>query len=120
MQLEPKYEDYIREDATVLLRTKTGLKDMFLEVDPGAGEPLPENETISSANSAPDIDPDEVLAALDSDTRDYLQLLVSGAGKGLKGRGTDLRETFARLGPLNRDIGKLTTAVARRRTTSRA
>ncbi len=117
MQLErDKYEDYIREDATVLLRTKTGLKDMFLEVDPGTGEPLEEGETISSANSAPDIDPDEVLAALDSDTRDYLQLLVSGAGKGLKGRSTDLRETFARLGPLNRDIARVNSAIARRRT----
>ena len=117
MQLERgKYADYIREDATVLLRTKTGLKDMFLEVDPGTGRPLKENEVISSANSAPDIDPDEILAALDADTRDYLQLLVSGAGKGLKGRGSDLQETFARLGPLNRDVAKVNTAIARRRT----
>ena len=117
MQLErKKYEDYIREDASVLLRTKTGLKDMFLEVDPGTGRPLKEGEVISSANSAPDIDPDEVLAALDTDTRDYLQLLISGAGKGLKGRGSDLQETFARLGPLNRDVARLNTAIARRRT----
>ena len=116
MQLDPEYDKYIREDATVLLRTKTGLKDMFLEVDPGTGDPIPENGRIPSSNTAPDIDPDEVLAALDSDTRDYLQLLVAGAGKGLKGRGSDLQETFARLGPLNRDVAKLTTAVARRRT----
>ncbi|MEJ7715088.1 MAG: hypothetical protein WKF40_05020 [Thermoleophilaceae bacterium] len=79
---------------------------MFLEVDPGTGRPLKENEVISSANSAPDVDPDEILAALDADTRDYLQLLVSGAGKGLKGRGSDLQETFARLGPLNRDVAR--------------
>lgn len=115
LQLEPKYEGYVKKDATALLRTKTGLKDMFLEVDPGEGEPLPENGRLPSSNTAPDIDPDEVLSALDGDTRDYLKLLVSGAGKGLKGRGTDLRETFARLGPLNRDLGKLTEAVARRR-----
>jgi len=115
LQLEPKYEGYIRRDATALLRTKTGLKDMFLEVDPGEGEPLPENGTLPSSNTAPDVDPDEVLSALDGDTRDYLKLLVSGAGKGLDGRGTDLRETFARLGPLNRDLGRLAKAVARRR-----
>jgi len=111
-----RYEGYIREDATVLLRTKTGLKDMFLEVDPGTGEPLDEGEVLSSANSAPDIDPDEILAALDTDTRDYLKLLLSGAGKGLEGRGSDLQETFARLGPLNRDVARLNTAIARRRT----
>ena len=51
------------------------------------------------ANTAPDVDPDEILSALDADTRDYLKLLISGAGKGLKGRGADLQETFARLGP---------------------
>ena len=115
LQLEKKYEGYIKEDATALLRTKTGLKDMFLEVDPGEGKPLPENGRLPASNTAPDIDPDEVLSALDGDTQDYLKLLVSGAGKGLKGRGSDLQETFARLGPLNRDLGKLTKAVARRR-----
>ncbi len=115
LELENKYKNYIKEDATALLRTKTGLKDMFLEVDPGTGDPLPENGRIPSNNTAPDIDPDEVLAALDVDTRDYLKLLISGAGKGLDGRGSDLRETFARLGPLNRDVAKLTTAIARRR-----
>ncbi|HZI91956.1 MAG TPA: MlaD family protein [Thermoleophilaceae bacterium] len=116
MELEPKYKGYIKRDATALLRTKTGLKDMFIEVDPGTGKPLPANGRISSQNTAPDIDPDEVLSALDDDTRDYLKLLVSGAGKGLAGRGNDLQETFARLGPLNRDTARVTSAIARRRT----
>ncbi len=115
LELEKKYEGYVRNDATALLRTKTGLKDMFLEVDPGTGKPIPENGRIPVHNTAPDVDPDEVLAALDTDTRDYLKLLVSGAGKGLKGRGSDLRETFARLGPLNRDLNRVTSSVARRR-----
>lgn len=115
MQLEPKYKDYVKQNATALLRTKTGLKDEFLEVDPGTGRPIPEGGVIRSQNSAPDTDPDEVLSALDTDTRDYLKLLISGAGKGLKGRGSDLQETFARLGPLNRDLAKVTKAVARRK-----
>jgi phospholipid/cholesterol/gamma-HCH transport system substrate-binding protein len=120
MELEPKYKGYIKQNATVLLRTKTGLKDMFLEVDPGTGKAVPENGVIESANTAPDIDPDEVLSALDRDSRDYLKLLVSGAGKGLKGRGSDLQETFARLGPLNRDLAKVTKSVARRRSNLRS
>jgi phospholipid/cholesterol/gamma-HCH transport system substrate-binding protein len=115
MQLEPRYEGYVREDATALLRTKTGLKDMFVELDPGDGRPLDENERISVASTAPDIDPDEVLAALDADTRDYLKLLVSGAGKGLEGRGEDLRETFRRFAPLHRDLNRVTEAIAERR-----
>ena len=119
LQMEPKYEGLLREDATALLRTKTGLKDMFMEVDPGDGKPLQDGGRIEVQNTLEDVDPDEFLAALDADTRDYLKLLISGAGKGLKGRGTDLRETFARFGPLHRDLKRVTTAVARRRSNLR-
>jgi phospholipid/cholesterol/gamma-HCH transport system substrate-binding protein len=115
MELEPRYEGYVREDATALLRTKTGLKDMFVELDPGDGKPLDEGERVPVGNTAPDIDPDEVLSALDADTRDYLKLLVSGAGKGLEGHGDDLSETFRRFSPLHRDLNRVTEAIAARR-----
>jgi phospholipid/cholesterol/gamma-HCH transport system substrate-binding protein len=113
--LDAEHEGLIRDDATALLRSKTGLKDMFLEVDPGNGDALREGERITLANTAPDIDPDEFLSALDTDTRDYLKLLISGAGKGLDGHGTDLREVFKRFEPLHRDLARVTEAVARRR-----
>ena len=115
LAIEPKYKKLIRKDATVLLRAKTGVKDMFVDVDPGDGPPMEENGRIQVSNTIEDIDPDEVFSALDHDTRDYLKLLISGAGKGLKGRGSDLQETFARLGPLHRDLERVSTAVARRR-----
>ena len=41
---------------------------------------------------------------------------MSGAGKGLNGRGNDLREVFQRFEPLHRDLARVTTAIARRRT----
>jgi len=115
LEIEPKYKHLIKRDATALLRSKTGVKDMFIEVDPGDGQPLEENQSITVDNTAPDIDPDEFLSAFDSDTRDYLRLLISGAGKGLKGRGGDLQETFARFGPLHRDLARVSTAIAQRR-----
>jgi phospholipid/cholesterol/gamma-HCH transport system substrate-binding protein len=115
LQLEPRYKGLLREDATALLRAKTGTKDMFLEVDPGDGKPLAKDGRIRVSNTLPDIDPDEFLAALDSDTRNYLKLLISGAGKGLEGRGTDLRETLKRLGPVHKDLARVTRAVAERR-----
>jgi phospholipid/cholesterol/gamma-HCH transport system substrate-binding protein len=116
LELEPKYEGFIKDDATALLRSKTGLKDMFLEVDPGEGEALEDGDRIQVANSAPDVDPDEFLSALDSDTRDYLRMLITGAGKGLdNGGGKDLQEALARLGPLHRDLASVSGAVARRR-----
>jgi phospholipid/cholesterol/gamma-HCH transport system substrate-binding protein len=115
LDIERDYEDLIRRDATALLRPKTALKDMFLEVNPGTGKPLPEGGRITVANSLPDIDPDEIYSALDADTRPYLKLLVAGAGKGLRGRGEDLREVFRRFEPIHRDLARVTRASALRR-----
>jgi phospholipid/cholesterol/gamma-HCH transport system substrate-binding protein len=115
IDLESDYDDLIREDATALLRPKTALKDMFIEVNPGTGRVVPDGGTIPVANTLPDVDPDEIYAALDADTRPYLKLLISGAGKGLRGRGADLREVFRRLEPVHRDLARVTRATAARR-----
>jgi phospholipid/cholesterol/gamma-HCH transport system substrate-binding protein len=107
----------VYQDATVLLRPKTGLKDMFLELDPGtqaAGE-YEEGETIPVANTAPDVNLDQVLEALDSDTRGYLQMLLVGGGQGLVGRGEDLGELLRSLGPVNRGLARLNSEVAKRK-----
>jgi phospholipid/cholesterol/gamma-HCH transport system substrate-binding protein len=115
LDIERDYENLITRDATALLRPKTALKDMFLEVNPGTGKALPAGGRISVANSLPDIDPDEIYSALDADTRPYLKLLVAGAGKGLRGRGDDLREVLRRFEPIHRDLARVTRATARRR-----
>ena len=52
---------------------------------------------------------------LDRDTRDYLLLLVHGAGKGLEGRGGDLREVFRLFEPTHRDLARLNSSVATRK-----
>jgi phospholipid/cholesterol/gamma-HCH transport system substrate-binding protein len=116
LEIQPDYKNLIREDATALLRPKTALKDMFVEVDPGRGKPVPEGGTIQVANSLPDINPDQIYSALDADTRPYLKLLVSGVGKGLNHRGDDLREVFRRFEPIHRDLARVTRATAVRRT----
>lgn len=116
LEIESRYAGLIRRDATALLRPKTALKDMFLEVSPGTGAVVSEGGRIPVANTLPDIDPDEVYDALDADTRPYLKLLVNGAGQGLRGRGDDLNAVFARLEPLHRDLARVTAATAARRT----
>jgi phospholipid/cholesterol/gamma-HCH transport system substrate-binding protein len=115
VELKHEYDDLVREDATALLRPKTVLKDMFIEVSPGTGKVVPDGGSISAANTLPDVDPDEVFGALDADTRPYLRLLVSGLGEGLRGRGNDLRETFRRLEPVHRDLARVSRATASRR-----
>jgi len=115
MEINPEYDGLVRSDATVLLRPKTALKDMFLEVEPGGGKPLGEGDRIQAANTAPDVNPDEFLSTLDGDTRDYLKLLITSGAEGLEGRGEDLRQTLRRLEPLHRDLAAVNTAVAERR-----
>jgi phospholipid/cholesterol/gamma-HCH transport system substrate-binding protein len=111
-----KHELDVRSDATAQLRPRTGLKDMFIELDPGsAGHKLKEHATLPVQNTEPDVDPDEVLSALDTDTRSYLQLLISGLGKGFKGHGKDLNATFKALGPTQRDLKRVTQAIATRK-----
>ncbi|HEX7301106.1 MAG TPA: MlaD family protein [Solirubrobacteraceae bacterium] len=116
MDLDPEYSDLVHTDATALLRPKTGLKDMFIELDPGSARaPLAQRGwTVPVSNTLPDVNPDEILASLDADTRDYLTLLVDGAGQGLKGRGDDLREVFRRFEPTHRDLARVNALVAQR------
>lgn len=117
LEIDSKYKHLIHQDATALLRPKTGLKDMFIEVDPGQdNSPLMHaGDHIPITNTAPDIDPDEFLSALDTDTRSYLQLLINGAGKGLENNGNNLRNIFKRFEPLHRDLARVSEAVAERR-----
>ena len=116
MEIKHKYAKLIKHDATLLLRPKTGLKDMVIEMDPGTpGTPsVPSGFTIPVANTRPDVNLDEILSNLDRDTRDYLRLLVSGGGEALRNNGRNFSNTFRRFEPLNRDVAKVTTAVATR------
>jgi phospholipid/cholesterol/gamma-HCH transport system substrate-binding protein len=117
MVIDPEYEGMIRTDATALLRPKTGLKDMFIELEPGSDEApaARENFTVPISNTSPDVNPDEVLAELDAETRDYLTLLIGDAGRGLDGRGLDLREVLRRFEPTHRDLALVNSEVAKRR-----
>jgi phospholipid/cholesterol/gamma-HCH transport system substrate-binding protein len=117
MNIDDKYKGLIHKDATLLLRPKTGLKDMFIEVMPGsASSPAaPAGYTIPVSNSLPDINLDEVFSSLDADTRQYLDLLVNGAGQGLKGRGgSELAQVFQKFEPTHQDLARLNKAVAAR------
>jgi phospholipid/cholesterol/gamma-HCH transport system substrate-binding protein len=121
MDVDPQYADVIHTDASALLRPKTGLKDMFVDLEPGTKRaPRAKNGfTIPISNTLPDINPDEIFGALDADTRDYLRLLVDGAGRGLSGQGGNLRQLLRRFEPTHRDLAAFTTKVAERRTNLR-
>jgi phospholipid/cholesterol/gamma-HCH transport system substrate-binding protein len=107
----------VYRDASVLLRPKTGLKDMVAELTPGtpeAGE-LPDGERIPVGQTLPDVNLDEILAALDGDTRSYLVMLLSGGAQGLRGNSAELANAIRRFEPLARDSRKVSEQLATRR-----
>jgi phospholipid/cholesterol/gamma-HCH transport system substrate-binding protein len=104
MKVTPKYAHYIYKDATLLMRPKTSLQDMTVEVNPGtpAAGRLRSGEVIPQSQTAANVDFDELLAGLDADTRAYLQELLAGLGEGLKENGKALSATFKRFSPTAR------------------
>lgn len=119
MEVENKYAPLINEDASMLLRPKTGLQDMVMEVDPGVSdEDIEEGATVPLASTLPNVNPDEVLASLDADTQSFLKLLLAGGAEGLdpeRDRGTKLSAALRQLEPFARDISRINSGLAQRR-----
>ncbi|CAA9503642.1 MAG: hypothetical protein AVDCRST_MAG67-2330 [uncultured Solirubrobacteraceae bacterium] len=116
LDIKQEYEDLIHPDAKALLRPRTGLKDMYVQVFPGKrGEPVKEGFTIPISSALTDVDLDEILSELDARTRDYITLLANGAGEGLRGKGDNLAEVLERYGPTVRDLGRVNREVAKER-----
>ena len=112
---------------------KTGLKDMYLALDPGTparGRHARGRPRARGATRCPDVNADEVLAQLDADTRAYLQ---HPAQRGRRRPSTtrptrrrpdrrydqtaeqDLREAFKRFEPTARDGERITEQLIKRR-----
>ncbi len=117
LDIDKEFKDLIRTDARASLRPRTGLRDMYIQVNPGSPDaPLArEGHVIPVSKTLTDVDLPEILESFDADTRDYLQLFINGAGGGLRGRGQDLAEVFRRFGPTFRDLGRVSKAVAQER-----
>jgi phospholipid/cholesterol/gamma-HCH transport system substrate-binding protein len=122
LNIDPKYKNLIHENWTALLRPRTGLDDMFIELSPGPpGSPVaPSGYTIPVSNTMPVVNADEILSSLDADSREYLDLLVNGAGQGLKNNGgNQLAQVLERFKPTHQDLARLNGAVAVRGTNLR-
>src|SRR4051794_4631191 len=116
VKMKRKYGERVYHNATALVRPKTGLNDMTIQLDPGtprAGKApldyvIPVNQTLPTVNA------DEVLAELDKDTRDYLRLLLAGGAQGLDGNSRELSNTFRRFAPTNIYLARITRLLEQR------
>jgi phospholipid/cholesterol/gamma-HCH transport system substrate-binding protein len=115
MDIEPKYMQLIHPNASLLLRPKTNLNDMVVEIEPGTGKKQVEDgHEFTLSRTEPNTNLDAFLATLDADTRQYLQLLVAGGAQGIGGRGKQLSNAFRRFQPFVHYTAKLNKAVAAR------
>jgi phospholipid/cholesterol/gamma-HCH transport system substrate-binding protein len=127
MNIDKQYAHRVYRNASVLLRPRTPLKDMYLSLDPGtptAGR-LPAGSTLGTGQTNPDVDVSEILSSLDADTRNYLLLLLSGGAQIFRDHGTtstrpspnavaNLRGTLKRFEPLDRDTESFASLLATR------
>jgi phospholipid/cholesterol/gamma-HCH transport system substrate-binding protein len=116
LRMQPKY-GRVYKDAHVLMRPKTGLKDMVAELEPGTPQAgrLRDGATIPVADTLPDVNLDEILASLDTDTRDYLTILVGAGAEGLRGNGPALARAIRRFEPSARYGAKVFGALEKRK-----
>jgi phospholipid/cholesterol/gamma-HCH transport system substrate-binding protein len=118
LRIEKRYA-HIFPNATVLLRPKTPLKDMVAELDPGtpaSGRQLNSGALLRTNHTAADVNLEEILATLDRDSRDYLNLLLADGAQALSnGGGRDLANVFRQFEPLSRHVGQASRLVAKRR-----
>jgi phospholipid/cholesterol/gamma-HCH transport system substrate-binding protein len=115
MKIRRKYTPIYR-DATALLRPKTGLNDMIVQLAPGSrlsGE-APPGYVIPVSQTAPNVNFDEIVSTLDADTRDFLTMLVTGGGEALDGQGRALSTTLRRFEPTARYVAQITGALRER------
>jgi phospholipid/cholesterol/gamma-HCH transport system substrate-binding protein len=117
MEIDPGKLPAVHTDARMLLRPKTGLQDMSIELDPGSDSAprLPAGGVLPVARTLPSVNMDEVLAGLDADTRDWLVALVDAGATGLHGRGVDLRAILKAGAPTLQRTRQVTQAILGRR-----
>ena len=117
MEIDPHKLPHLYRDAQANLVPNTPLKDMQVNIapgSPGAGA-LPHEGTIPASQTTSPIDSDELLSALDADTRLWFTSLITELDNGIRGRGTDIRQLLRSLGPTSVQLRQIGDLLASRR-----
>jgi phospholipid/cholesterol/gamma-HCH transport system substrate-binding protein len=117
MEIDPSKIPQLYRDAHAELVANTPLKDMQVNISPGsrAAGVLPHGTTIPASQTTSPIDADELLSALDGDTRTWFTSLITDLNGGVQGRGRDIRALLANLGPTAEQLRQITDLLAARR-----
>jgi phospholipid/cholesterol/gamma-HCH transport system substrate-binding protein len=117
MRIERKKLPSVHRDATVMLRPRTGLQDMTIELDPGSPRQpkVKDGGTLPQTQSTSQVQFDEVLQSLDADTRAYFQQLLQATSTGFEGNAKRFQQIL-RLGePTARQTTEVLSVLSARR-----
>jgi phospholipid/cholesterol/gamma-HCH transport system substrate-binding protein len=117
MEIDPTAIPRLYRNASAELVENTPLKDMEIDIQPGSRSAgvLPHGGTIPIGEATSPTDSDELLDALDSDTRTWLTSLITEVNEGTEGRGKDIRELLANLAPTATQLHQIGDLLASRR-----
>jgi virulence factor Mce-like protein len=108
IEIDSRYAP-IPEDTRAILRQKTLLGEIYVELTPGDsdGPKLPEDGTLPRAQVGESVQLDEIFRSFDERTRVAFQTWMQGAAVATAGRGDDLSAAIANLEPFAEDANRL-------------
>lgn len=117
MEIDPSKMPQLYRDAHADLVPNTPLKDMQVNITPGSPRAglLPRGGTIPIGQTTSPTDSDELLSALDGDTRAWFTSLITELNNGTSGRGQDIRRLLTSLGPTATQLRQIGDLLAQRR-----
>jgi phospholipid/cholesterol/gamma-HCH transport system substrate-binding protein len=118
MDIDPGKIARLYKDASAVLVPNTPLKDMEVDIAPGSRSAgvLPHGATIPVSQTTSPTDSDELLDALDTDTRTWFTSLITDLNEGTLGRGSDIRKLLGNLGPTSQQLSQIGNLLAARHT----
>lgn len=116
LEIDPGKLPRLYRDARAQLIPTTALKDLRVDLVPGSPRAgaLPEGARIAVARTTSPIDADDLLSALDGDTREFLRVLIAEGDRATDGRASDLRALLKAMGPTAEQLRGVTQHLARR------
>lgn len=118
LKLDPGKLPRIYADARAILVPNSPLKDMQVNLVPGGrrhARALPDGGTIPISRTTSPIDADDLLAALDADTRSWMVSLLAALDRGTTGRAADVNALFRAIGPTAEQVRAVGDVLAARR-----
>jgi virulence factor Mce-like protein len=111
VEIDPRYAP-LPKDTQAILRQKTLLGETYVELTPGTGGTaesgkLADGGTLPAGQVSKTVELDEIFRAFDEKTRTSFETWMQSVAQASQGRGTDINEAFANLGPFAQDTTRI-------------